>query len=298
MRESADRGSGGEAQHVLRGVAADLRIADLHAGGNPQVPEALGDLRILDHAAADERDLAIELRREVDQNLHTIDARRERRDDDAAGGAREDLLERLDHLELRAGEAAAIDVGAVGEERQHAFRSELREAVHVEVLAVDRRLIDLEIARVHDDAGRSANRQGDAVRHRMRHADELDVEGADRDAVARAHRPQAAGGLEAVLLELRLDERERQRRPEDRSADERQHVRNGADVIFVPVRQHERGRAAFLLEVRHVRNDPVHAEELGIGEHHSRIDDDRRLAPGEGEHVHAEFTESAEGNDF
>ena len=44
------------------------------------------------------------------------------------------------------GEALAIDVGAVGEQRQHALRAELGEAVQVEVLAVDRRLVDLEVA--------------------------------------------------------------------------------------------------------------------------------------------------------
>ena len=67
--------------------------------------------------------------------------------------AREDLLERFDDVELRAGEAAAIDVGAVGEQREHPVGAELREAVHVEVLAVDRRLVDLEVAGVDDDAG-------------------------------------------------------------------------------------------------------------------------------------------------
>ena len=87
---------------------------------------------------------------------------------------REDLLERFDDLELRAGEAAAIDVRAVGEQRQHALRAELGEAVHVEVLAVDRRLVDLEVAGVDDDAGRRVDRQRHAVGHAVRDADELD----------------------------------------------------------------------------------------------------------------------------
>ena len=49
-----------------------------------------------------------------------------------------------------------------------------REAVHVEVLAVDRRLIDLEVAGVDDDADRRVNGERDAVRHAVRDADELD----------------------------------------------------------------------------------------------------------------------------
>ena len=112
--------AGRQAQHVLRRVGADVGVANLHAGRNPQVAEPLGDLGVPHHAAPDERDLAIELRREIDEDLHPVDARRERRDDQLAGRAGEDLLERLDDLELRAGEAAAIDVGAVGEQRQHA----------------------------------------------------------------------------------------------------------------------------------------------------------------------------------
>ena len=70
--------------------------------GMPQVAEPLRDLRVLDHAAADERHLAIELRREIDEDLHPVDARREHRDDDLALRAGEDLLERVDDFELRA----------------------------------------------------------------------------------------------------------------------------------------------------------------------------------------------------
>ena len=80
----------------------------------------------------------------------------------------------------------AIDVGAVGEERQHALRAELGEAVQVEVLAVDRRLIDLEVAGVDDHADRRRDRQRHAVRHAVRDADELDRERADGDASAAA----------------------------------------------------------------------------------------------------------------
>ncbi len=104
--------------------------------------------------------------------------------------------------------------------------------------------------------------------------------------------------VDAVLLELRLDQRQRQRRAVDRAVDERQHVRHAADVILVAVRQHERGDAPFLLQVGQIRNDAVDAEQLGVREHHARVDDDRRLAPGEREHVHAELAEPAERHDF
>ena len=157
-------------------------------------------LRIPNHAAADERHLAIELRREIHEDLHPVEARRERSDEQLAAHAREDLLERLDHLELRSGEAAPIDVRAVGEQREDSLRAELRKAVHVEVLAVDRRLIDLEVAGVQDHSCRGADGQRHAVGHAVRDADEFDLERADGDAVARTNGDERMALLDAVLL--------------------------------------------------------------------------------------------------
>ena len=71
-----------------------------------------------------------------------------------------------------------------------------------------------------------------------------------------------------------------------------------ADVIFVAVRQHERRDAPFLLQVGQIRNDQIDAEQFGIGKHDAGVDDDRRVAPGERQHVHAELAETAERNNF
>ena len=195
MRDSAACGSPCEPVQMhttsCAGIAAHVAVADLHAGRNPQVAEPLRDLRVVDHAAADERELAIELRGEVGENLHPVDARREHRDDDLALRAGEDLLEGVDDFQLRAAEPAPLDVGAVGEQHVHAGGAELRDAVKIDVLAVERRLIDLEVAGVHDHAARRLDGQRDAVGHAVRDAQELDDERADGDALARldAHQP-------------------------------------------------------------------------------------------------------------
>ncbi len=70
------------------GKLAHVAVANLDPGRNPQVAEPLRDLGVLDHAAADERHPAVELRRQVHEDLHPVDARREHRHDDLAGGAR------------------------------------------------------------------------------------------------------------------------------------------------------------------------------------------------------------------
>ena len=206
MRDSADIGSPCEPVHrhstSWLGIGADLGVANLDAGRDVQIAQPLRGLRVLDHAAADKRHLAFELRREIHEDLHPIDARRERRHDDAARRAREDLLECVHDFAFRAGEPPAVDVGAVGEERQHALRAEFGEAMHVEMLAVDRRLVDLEVARMDQRSDRRVNRQRHAVGHAVRHADELDFERADRHAVARPDRNQAMRAVEPVLLSL------------------------------------------------------------------------------------------------
>ena len=63
-----------------------------------------------------------------------------------------------------------------------------------------------------------------------------------RDPLARlhAHLSRFALSVVAVLVELGLDQRQRERRAVDRPVHVRQHVRHRADVVLVPVRQHER----------------------------------------------------------
>ena len=58
--------------------------------------------------------------------------------------------------------------------------------------------------------GRRVDRQRDAVRNAVRDPQELDRERADRHALARPHRLQPIARLDLVLVELRLDERERE----------------------------------------------------------------------------------------
>ena len=66
-------------------------------------------------------------------------------------------------------------------------RPELGEPMEVELLAVERRLVDLEVAGVDHDAVRRGDRQRDAVGDAVRDAEELDREAAD------ASRDPAAG---------------------------------------------------------------------------------------------------------
>ncbi len=205
----------------------------------------------------------------------------------------EHLLEAVDDLDFRSGEPLPIDVRAVGQQRQDPGGSELREPVKIDVLAVERRLVDLEVPRVDHDAARRLDRDRHAVRDAVRHAQELDRERSDLHPIARTHSGQPGFPGLVVLVELVLDEGERQRRSEHRAVEVRQHVPHGADVIFVAVGQHER-RELVLLELAEIRDDQIHAEQLRLREHHARIDEDGRVAARDDHHVHPEFADAAE----
>ena len=184
-------------------------------------------------------------------------------------------------------------------QRQHAARTQFGEPVEVEVLAVERRLVDLEVARVDHRSDRrpiaTASASGMLCVTR-------------RNSIVRAPTVTRSRGVTgtrrpASSMPCRSsfgpDQRQRQRRSVDRPVHVREDVRDGADVILVAVREHERRRLRrALLQVREVRDDQVDAQQFGVGEHHAGVDQDERVAPRHGHHVHAELAEPAERDDL
>ena len=227
-----------------------------------------------------------------------MNAGREHRHDQLAFGAGEDFLEGVDDIELRPGVAPTVDVGAVAEHAHDTLAAELRQTVEVDVLAVEGRLVDLEIARMEERPGWRVQRDRDAVRHAVRDADELDVGRADRHAVSRLYRHEPIAGVDAVLGELWGGKGQREGRAVDASPDVGPHIGNRADMVLVPVRQHERVHPTDLLQVRQVRNDQVDAEQVGLGEHHARIDEQARTRARNRHHVHAELAQAPQGDGF
>ena len=122
---------GADAHDILGRQVADLGVANLHARRDPQIAEPLGGFGVVDDPAADEGDAAIELRRQVHQDLHPVDREANIETTILPGALGKDLLERVSDVDLGAGEALTVDVGAVGEEREDASRAELRQAMDV-----------------------------------------------------------------------------------------------------------------------------------------------------------------------
>ena len=142
-----------------------------------------------------------------------------------------------------------------------------------------------------------ADGDGERVGDRVVDRDELAVEGAD--ALALALLDLEGVRADAVLLELRLDQREGQL-----GADQRdvrllaQQVRDGADVVLVAVREDD---AVDVVEAvpdgREVGQDQVDAGLVLLGEEHAAVDDEQLAAVLEDGHVAADLAETAERGD-
>ncbi len=150
-----------------------------------QIAEALGGLDVVDERATDEQHLAAMLAREVDDLLHAMDVRGERRDEHASRRQGEDPFDCAADGLLRGTVAGHERIRRIAAEKRHPLLAVVRETSDVGRLGVDRRVIDLEIARVDDRPGRRRDREGERVDDRVRHANRFDLEHAGLDDLAR-----------------------------------------------------------------------------------------------------------------
>jgi hypothetical protein len=267
--------------------------------GNLDVAEVAGDVQVLAHRAADDADLAAHLHRDVDRLLHAVDVGGEAGDEDAAAALRDDLPEGLADEPLRAGDARPFRVRRVRQQQIDPAVAELGERAHVGLEAVHGRVVELPVGGDQDPARGRFEHDGDRVRDRVRHADELGLERPDAGPLPGVGFLQLGRSQQTVLVELGLDQAERQpRRPHLRDPDLAQEVRQGADVVLVTVGQDDRANAlGVVAQVAHVGQDQVDAEVLVPREREARVDDHDLASLLEDGHVLADLAEAAERDD-
>ena len=243
-------------------------------------------------------DLAVERGGGVEDLLDAGDVARERRHDDPPVERLHDLAERLADGPLRRRVAGVLGPGRVRQEADDALGAELREDREVGQLAVDRGVVELEVAGVDDDADRRPEGDAHRVGDRVADPERDDAERPDLELVARLEREHRVV-VELVLLDLVAEQAAGERRGVDRHARElRQDVRQGADVVLVGVGDQERLDVGLaLLEVGDVGDDEVDPEHLLVGEHQPAVDDDDVVAVLEHVHVLADLADAAERDD-
>ncbi|MDH6188157.1 hypothetical protein M2168_001189 [Streptomyces sp. CZ24] len=230
----------------------------------------------------------------VQDLLDAVDVAGEARHDDPLVRVGEDVAQDVGDVALGRHEAGDLGVGGVGQQEVDALLAELRERRQVGEPPVHRELVHLEVAGVHRHARGRADGDGQGVRDGVVDRDELAVEGTDALAVVLRHLQRVRP--DAVLLELRLDQRERELRSDQR--DVRllaEQVRDAADVILVAVREDDALDVVEAVPDRgEVGQDQVDAGLLLLGEEDAAVDDQQPAVVLEDRHVAADLAEAAE----
>src|SRR5215470_6166321 len=194
---------------------------------------------------------------------------------------------------------AALHVGRILKQREHAFFAVFGEGMKVKKAIVGRRRIYFEIAGVKHHAQRRVDCQRNAIDQAVRHLDRMNRKGPDFEALTWPNLAQVSFVEQTVFIQLVFDVGERELGAPDRDFELGKYPRQGADVVLVTVCQHDCPHALSVFdEIRNVGNDDVHAKQLGFGEHHARVNDDDVIAPAYGHAIHAEFAKPAEWDDM
>ena len=249
--------------------------------------------------APDDTDLAPGLDRDVDCLLHAVDVRGETRDEDATFPHRDDLAESLADKSFGARDARTLRVRRVAQEQVDTAVSDLRELADIGPEAVDRRVVELVVPGVQDAKVGCLDEDRRGVRNRVRHADVLEPERADLEGpVLGAGLLQLRRVQQPVLVELGLDEAERQARPPDLGHGHLAHeIRQAAHVVLVGMcEQHGAHTLGALPEVGVVRQDEIDAQVLVARERETRVHDDDLVSELVDGQVLADLAESPEGD--
>ena len=192
-----------------------------------------------------------------------------------------------------------IDVGRIRQQQQHAALAVFGERVQIEELVVGRRGIDLKIAGMNHHPERCGDRQRDAAHNRVRNVDKFDCKRTELDPFARLHHVQGGIFEHLVLFQTAFYQCQREFGSVNRNVQLRQQKRHAANVVFVAVRQDQPAdQGGMLFQIGEIGSDDVYPEQLGIREHHARVDHDDVVAIAERHRIHAEFAETTKRDNF
>ena len=160
---------------------------------------------------------------------------------------------------LRRAEARNLGVGGIAEQTEDALVTVVGKASHVEVFAVDRGVVELEVTRENHGSHRCGDGQREAVGHRVGVADELHGEVLTHlHHIARTDGLQGGAVADTGLVHLAGEHREGQPRPVDhRNVEVLEVMGDATDVVFMTMGDDHAADPLLVL-----------AQEAGVGQHH------------------------------
>ena len=212
---------------------------------------------------------------------------------------RKDRVKGFAYCALRHGKARADRIGAVAHERQNALLSKLRKPLKVSRLSEYRRIVDLEVSRVDDDARRCENSQRGCIHDTVIGLYELHAEASQIDGLSVFNHLSLNGAQHIVLFQFMLNQPDSQLRPVYRRRNILQHVGQGADVILMSVRDHKTLHLVnIVFQVGDIRNYQVNSQHIIAREGKSAVHYNNTVLVLEGRHVHSDLLQASERNNF
>ena len=301
-RQRAHRLALGAADHhhyIMGWVVLDLSWIDQQTGGNVDVAQVLSDLRRLHHGAANNGHLALVQVGQFQRNADAVDGGGEAAEEQLAFGSRENLVQARANSPLAGRVAGAVDVGRVLQQRQHTALAVLGKRMEIERLAIRRRKIDLEVARVDHHSDRRFNCQSHAVHEAMSHADRLHREWTNGEFTLGLDLDQLGLVQQLVLFKLALDVGQRELRCVDGHVQLAQDPGQATNMILVTVGQNDGANALPVLhQVGDVRDHDVNAQQFCFRKHQAGVDDDDVVLPAEREAIHAKLAQTTQRNNL
>src|SRR5699024_6524592 len=290
-------GAGGNENHLVRSHAGGLVHGDDGASRGVQVTHALCDLHVPDHRAAGEGHLAVRRHRRVHGGLDASHVGGEGCQDHALLRIAGQAGQRRGHVCFRTGESRGCGVGGGAEHEIHALIAEARQRRQVRRTAVDRGLVELNVASVDHQTGRGLQRDAKAIRNGVVDVPETQV----KRTVIHVRLVVDLDDLRAltVLLGLGLDECRGEAGGNDRDVRALlQQPRDRTDVVLVTVGDHKSLDAVpLIVQVGEVRQDQVHARLTAGWEEHATVDKQQAAVVFEDSHVAADLGDTTASDD-
>ncbi len=171
--------------------------------------------------------------------------------------------------------------------------------MQIECLVIERREIDLEVAGMNNHAHRRLDGQRHAIHQRVRHADGFNGERPNGEFHLGLHLDQLDLIRKLVLFQLVVHVGQRELGAVHGNLQLVQDPRQAADVVLVPVRQHNAAHMLLVLnQVGDVGHHNVDAQQFRLGKHQARVNDNNVVFPAHCQAVHAELAKPAQGDNL
>ena len=224
--------------------------------------------------------------------------RGECRYNNAAASTMESLVKRCSDCAFTRRMSGSFRIGGIGHHQENPFVPQLRETAEIRHLAVNRRVVELEVTRMDNHAHRCLDGKPHRIGNGMVHTDKAHAETAHIDNVPLHYRMQIAR-IHTIFLETAFQNAQRQTRAIDRHIELFKDIGQGTDMVFVPVGQDNRlNHIAILQKIADIRNNEVHAQHIFFGEHEPGINHENFIANPDDRHVLADLPQSAQGNNL